>query len=268
MKIVSFFSAKGGVGKTTLATLTAMRVSKENKKVLIIDADPQANITQFIHTVSYAGKTLFDALSDDVKAENLIVKKPLENYPNIDLIASDLGMSDLLEYMITKNDRYMSVFNWFRKNISVLKVYDYIFIDLSPSYDILTRNFLVITDSIITPLKYEDISSVRGCELFYQKYNQDLESMNIVNDAKRSVVTNFYTHRILTTGTRFNKYLDQFDNIKKDLLKTNISDTTFINNAIQQKMDIGDFLNNVKKSHRVKKEFNNYIKELKEREVL
>ena len=73
MKIVSFFNVKGGVGKTTLTILTAMTLSKEGSKVLIIDADTQANLTQFLYKVSHNDKTMFDGLIDNISAEDLIL---------------------------------------------------------------------------------------------------------------------------------------------------------------------------------------------------
>jgi len=268
LKIVSFFNVKGGVGKTTLGILTAIRLSKMGHKVLMIDADTQANLTQFLYKVSHNEKTLFDALTEDYKASDLIVKKPIESYPNLDLIVSDLSLSVLSEYLTIKTNREKSVWKWFKANIDVLKEYDYIFIDLSPSYDLIARNFMVISDSIITPLKYQDIASIRGCELFYQKFNEDLEELEISNDTKRAVVINSYTNRLLSTGEIFNEYLDQFEEIKKDLLSTRISETIFVKNTILGKMDIKDYLDSVKKVHRVTDEFDDFIKELVDKEVL
>ena len=66
MKIVSFFNVKGGVGKPTLTILTAIALSKEGSKVLIIDADTQANLTQFLYKVSHDDKTMFDGLADNI----------------------------------------------------------------------------------------------------------------------------------------------------------------------------------------------------------
>lgn len=268
MKIVSFFNVKGGVGKTTLTALTAINLSKNNNKVLIIDADTQANLTQFLYKVSHNDKTMFEALSDGSSADEVIIKAPLDTYKNIDLIPSDLSLSVLSEFLTTKTGREKSVWRWFKNNIEVLKEYDYIFIDLSPSYDLIARNFMIISDSIITPLEYQDIASIRGCELFYQKFNQDLEDLEMENEAKRAVVINSYTSRNLSTGDIFNDYLNQFDSIKKDLVNTKISETTVIKNAILNKLDIDDYCRKIKKSHKVREEFKELITELIEKEVL
>lgn len=268
MKIVSFFNVKGGVGKTTLTILTAMTLSKEGKKVLIIDADTQANLTQFLYKVSHDDKTMFDGLTDNISAEELIIKSPIQKYPNIDIIPSDLSLSVLSEYLTTKTNREKSVWRWFKSNINLLKEYTYIFVDLSPSYDLIARNFMLISDSIITPIAYQDIASIRGCELFYQKYNQDLEDMEMENTSKRAVLINSFTSRKLSTGDTFMQKLDEYEDIKKDLLDSKISDTTLIKNAILNKLDIEDYCRKIKKSHKVRDEFKNVIKELKQRKVL
>lgn len=268
MKIVSFFNVKGGVGKTTLTILTAIKLSKENKKILIIDADTQANLTQFMYKIVHNKKTMFEALTDNTVAEEIIVKSPMEDYPNMDLIPSDLSLSVLSEFLTTKTNREKAVWRWFKSNIESLKNYDYIFIDLSPSYDLIARNFMLISDSIITPLEYQDIASIRGCELFYQKFNQDLEEMEMKNEAKRAVVINSYTNRKLSSGDTFNSYLSTFDDINRDLLENKISDTTIVKNAILNKMDIEDYLRKTKKAHKIREEFNGFIEELFERNVL
>ena len=268
MKIVSFFNVKGGVGKTTLTILTAIKLSKQGNKILIIDADTQANLTQFMYKIVHNKKTMFEALTDNSSAKEVIIHSPMSEYPNMDLIPSDLSLSVLSEFLTTKTNREKAVWRWFKGNIDELKDYDYIFIDLSPSYDLIARNFMLISDSIITPLEYQDIASIRGCELFYQKFNQDLEEMEMTNEAKRAVVINSYTNRKLSSGDIFSEYLDTFNNIKQDLLETKISDTTIVKNAILNKMDIDDYLKKMKKAFFIREEFNNFIEELLRREVL
>ena len=268
MKIVSFFNVKGGVGKTTLTILTAITLSKEGKKVLIIDADTQANLTQFMYKVSHNDKTLFDGLINSLSADQLILKSPIERYPNIDLIPSDLSLSVLSEYLTTKTNREKSVWRWFKNNIDVIKEYDYIFVDLSPSYDLIARNFMIISDSIITPIAYQDIASIRGCELFYQKFNEDLNDMEMENDAKRAVLINSFTSRKLSTGDIFMEKLEEYPYIKNDLLDSKLSDTTLIKNAILNKLDIEDYCKKNKKPHKVREEFKDVINELKQKGVL
>lgn len=268
MKICSFFNVKGGVGKTTLTILTAMKLSKEGKKILLIDADTQANLTQFLYKVVHDDKTLFQMLTENTTAKEVILKSPVEEFKNIDIIPSDISLSVLSEYLSTQMGREKAVWRWFKNNIDDVEKYDYIFVDLSPSYDLIARNFMLISDSIITPIEYQDIASIRGCELFYQKFKQDLEFLDIKSNTKRAVVINSYTTRKLSTGDLFNTYLDKFENIKKDLLKARISETTVVRNAILNKMDLEDYCRKIKKAHKVRSDFNEFIEELKAKEVL
>ncbi|GIM32985.1 ParA family protein [Paraclostridium bifermentans] len=268
MKICSFFNVKGGVGKTTLTILTAMKLSKEGKKVLLIDADTQANLTQFLYKVVHEDKTLFQMLTENATADEVVLKGILDRFENIDLIPSDISLSVLSEYLSTQMGREKAVWRWFKNNIESVENYDYVFVDLSPSYDLIARNFMLISDSIITPIEYQDIASIRGCELFYQKFKQDLEFLDIELNVKRAVVINSYTSRKLSTGDLFNKYLDEFQDIKRDLLETKISDTTVVKNAILNNMDLEDYCRKQKKAHKVREEFNNLINELIDKEVL
>lgn len=268
MKICSFFNVKGGVGKTTLTILTAMKLSKEGKKILLIDADTQANLTQFLYRVVHEDKTLFQMLTEGTTAKEVILESPVEDFPNIDIIPSDISLSVLSEYLSTQMGREKSVWRWFKNNIEVTEKYDYIFVDLSPSYDLIARNFMLISDSIITPIEYQDIASIRGCELFFQKFKQDLEFLDVELKTRRAVVINSYTSRKLSTGELFNNYLDKFENIKKDLVQAKISETTVVRNSILNKMDLDDYCRKTKKAHKVRSDFNEFINELKEKEIL
>ena len=268
MKIVSFFNVKGGVGKTTLTILTSMALSKEGRRVLIIDADTQANLTQFVYKVTHNDKTMFHGLADNLLAEEMVIESPMEKYKNIDIIPSDLSLSVLSEYLTTKVNREKSVWRWFKNNVGFLRKYDYIFIDLSPSYDLVARNFMIVSDSIITPIAYQDIASIRGCELFYQKYNKDLEEMEIQTSANRAVIINSYTNRNLSTGKVFDMKLSEFEDIKNDLLDSKLSDTTVVKNAILSRLDIEDYCKKIRKNHKIKYEFRNVLNELIEKEIL
>lgn len=268
MKICSFFNVKGGVGKTTLTILTAMKLSKMGKKVLLIDADTQANLTQFLYKVVHEDKTLFQMLTENAKADEVIIKDILDDFKNVDLIPSDISLSVLSEFLSTQMGREKAVWRWFKNNIDTIEKYDYIFIDLSPSYDLIARNFMLISDSIITPVQYQDIASIRGCELFYQKFKQDLEFLDIECNTKRAVVINSHTTRKLSTGDLFNNYLNEFKDIQRDLLENKISETTVVKNAILNKIDLEEYCRRQKKAHKVRDEFNNFIEELFRKEVL
>ena len=84
-KVISFFNIKGGIGKTTTTLLTAYQLasSNPNLKILLIDADLQANLTQFIYKTSHEDKTLLDVVNNNLSADELIIKSPNSKYENI-----------------------------------------------------------------------------------------------------------------------------------------------------------------------------------------
>ena len=263
-KAIAIFNQKGGVGKTTTNINLAACLAIKGKRVLILDIDPQGNTTS---GVGISKKDLEITtheilIEDKYHPEEAILPTGIEN---LDIMPASVQLAGAEVELIELAGREKRL----KRAIDILKPkYDYIFIDLSPSYDLIARNFMLISDSIITPLEYQDIASIRGCELFYQKFNQDLEEMEMTNEAKRAVVINSYTNRKLSSGDIFSEYLDTFNNIKQDLLETKISDTTIVKNAILNKMDIDDYLKKMKKAHKIREEFNNFIEELLRREVL
>ena len=104
LKILSFFNIKGGIGKTTLTTLVAYKLSSEGKKILIIDADLQANLTQNIYKSNHTDKTMVNAI-EGATAEELIIKAPNPKYPGVDLIPSDIELCILAENMALVEDK-------------------------------------------------------------------------------------------------------------------------------------------------------------------
>ena len=124
MKILSFFNIKGGIGKTTLTTLVAYKLSSEGKKILIIDADLQANLTQNIYKSNHTDKTMVNAI-EGATAEELIIKAPNPKYPGVDLIPSDIELCILAENMALVEDKNLLVAKWFKRNMNTLREYDY-----------------------------------------------------------------------------------------------------------------------------------------------
>ncbi|QPJ86620.1 ParA family protein (plasmid) [Sarcina sp. JB2] len=269
-KVISFFNIKGGIGKTTTTLLTAYQLasSNPNLKILLIDADLQANLTQFIYKTSHEDKTLLDVVNNNLSADELIIKSPNSKYKNIDLIPSDLTLCTLDESLTTKTSRETFFGRWFAKNKHTFNKYDYIFIDLAPSYTLTSKNFLIATDSIIIPVAHGDIASIRGAVLFKQLYIKDLEDIGLDNQAD--------IHLLLTkveTGKKevlsiFDNYLNKFTDINKLLLHSKIRKTTLVEKSVLYKLSVLDFLKEKKQSNKFKLDFSNLIDELKEKEIL
>lgn len=149
-KIIAIANQKGGVGKTTTSINLAASLGVLEKKVLLIDADPQANATSGLGIdVEQVELGTYQLLEHSIKAEEAIVKT---SSPNLDLIPSHIDLVAIEIELVDKDEReYM-----LKKAISHLKNnYDFILIDCAPSLGLLTLNALTAADSVIIPIQCE-----------------------------------------------------------------------------------------------------------------
>ncbi|UZO79456.1 AAA family ATPase [Aquimarina sp. ERC-38] len=149
-KIIAIANQKGGVGKTTTSVNLAASLGVLEKKILLIDADPQANATSGLGIeVETVEKGTYQLLEHTIKAEDAIVST---SSPNVDMIPAHIDLVAIEIELVDKEAReYM-----LKKAISDLrKSYDYILIDCAPSLGLLTLNALTASDSVIIPIQCE-----------------------------------------------------------------------------------------------------------------
>jgi len=148
-KIIAIANQKGGVGKTTTAINLATAMAATNKKILLVDADPQGNASTGLGVLEKdRSPSLYDLLSSQ-KFDQSSVKKTL--IPSLDIIAStqDLAASEI--ELVGIKDRE----NILKKLLSSIEGYDFVFIDCPPALGLLTINSLVAANSVIVPLQCE-----------------------------------------------------------------------------------------------------------------
>lgn len=147
-KIIGVANQKGGVGKTTTAVNLAASLGVLEKKVLLIDADPQANATSGlgIEEVHYS---TYNLLEHSAKVQDCIQKT---SSPNLDLIPSHI---DLVAAEIELVDRDKREYMLKKALEPVKNQYDYIVIDCAPSLGLITVNALTAADSVIIPIQCE-----------------------------------------------------------------------------------------------------------------
>ncbi|MFC4723557.1 ParA family protein [Geojedonia litorea] len=149
-KIIAIANQKGGVGKTTTSVNLAASLGVLEKKVLLIDADPQANATSGLGVdVESVEVGSYQLIEHSATAEDCILST---NAPHVDIIPAHIDLVAIEIELVDKDEReYMM-----RKAITHLKdSYDYILIDCAPSLGLLTLNALTAADSVIIPIQCE-----------------------------------------------------------------------------------------------------------------
>ena len=149
-KIIAIANQKGGVGKTTTSVNLAASLGVLEKKVLLIDADPQANATSGLGVdVERVEIGSYQLIEHSASAEECIIKT---SAPNVDIIPAHIDLVAIEIELVDKDEReYM-----LRKAIQHLKnSYDYILIDCAPSLGLLTLNALTAADAVIIPIQCE-----------------------------------------------------------------------------------------------------------------
>lgn len=159
-KVIAIANQKGGVGKTTITVNLGVGLAKLEKKVLLIDADPQSLLTKFLGIKSPEALpyTLFDVFSDYVR--------DIELSPDKGIVAMEEGCS-LLANNINSTGLSLSmgdvfgkeyILKYYLNETGIKEKYDYILIDCPPSFDILSSNAFTAADSLLIPVLAEELS--------------------------------------------------------------------------------------------------------------
>ena len=157
MKIVSISNIKGGVGKTTTAAVLAAGLAEKGYRVLLIDSDPQTNLTMcFLQEQTDELSSLYDIYGDGESIED--VKVPVRD--NLDLIIGDFELCNA-DIQFTKAGRLKML----KKAIkSIDGEYDFVIIDTPPNLGVLSLNAFIASDYMVVPMSVDSFS-LKGVRL-------------------------------------------------------------------------------------------------------
>ncbi|MFX3645934.1 MAG: ParA family protein [Paenibacillus sp.] len=219
-KVISIINYKGGVGKTTLTSNLAAELAWNGLKVLIIDLDPQTNLTFSFLRVddwekNYQNKTIkkwFDAYIDndqDFNLGDIIITpervnarlKQSKSDGKIDLISSHLGLINVdLELSAklwggsdrTNRRNFLKVHSRFKEGLQQLEdqgvIYDVVLIDCPPNFNVVTKTAIIASDTLLVPAKSDYLSTIgieqldKNVKELVQEYNEKTKYDELNNE--------------------------------------------------------------------------------------
>ena len=180
-KVVSFSNQKGGVGKTTSCVNIAAQIAKKDKKVLLLDMDPQGNATSGLGiSKSKIKNTIYDVIIGRCDIKDTIIKTKFKNLSVVPATI-DLAGAELELYELEEDENFAKI-----ALDTVKDDYDYIFIDCPPSLGMLTVKALSVSDGVVIPMQCEFYSLEGMSQLFNtikkikQLYNPTLQIVGIL----------------------------------------------------------------------------------------
>jgi len=207
-RIIAIANQKGGVGKTTTAINLSACLAEKDKKVLVIDVDPQGNTSSGLGVdKNNIRNTVYEMMLGEAEFEDCLIENI---YPNLSILPSNINLAGAeIELIGIENQQYI-----LRNHIDKVRhQYDFIIIDCPPSLNILTVNAMTTADTVLVPIQceyyaLEGLSQlIHTIELVKQRLNSALEiegvvftmydartnlSLQVVENVKATLKNNIY----------------------------------------------------------------------------
>ena len=190
-KVITFATLKGGAGKTMNLFNLAGIVAARGKKVLLIDVDPQCNLSANcgIDVADMGFTTVKDIFakyraSEQPKTKDVIIEHPISGLDNLDIIPSSILLFNVEEDITLLEGRTKILKSFITRNEKALDKYDYIFLDTNPSMSVFNINAFYVADAIIISTDVSS-NSISGAELFCGLWDAKREQINETAEVRK-----------------------------------------------------------------------------------
>jgi chromosome partitioning protein len=224
MPVISVAIQKGGSGKTTTVVNLAAALYRRGYSVLVIDSDPQANLTYSLGVSDEQEINLYTEYRKEIMGQKSSLKDSIiETRSGLRLIPSSIELANAELELVSKFAREYTLRN--RMLSQVIKDYDFILIDCPPSFGMLTVNALVASDHVLIPLQGEFLSK-KGVESFLRLIGTMKEMLNVKTEVAGFILVKFSPRK------KMNNEIQQWleENFRQKLF------TTFIHTDIRLAM--------------------------------
>ena len=241
---ISIVSFKGGVGKTTIATTLAEDLVSRGYKTLLIDFDPQCNLSDNYNIDLPDNKNFMEWLMNGL---NPIIS--IKN--NLDLLSGSINLEGFSNYVTSNSKLKLAPGNQLKKFVSIINNdYDYIIIDTRPAIDLTVLNALIASDYVVIPIqpgrralgglkvslelvgdvKEDNNPKLELLGILINEYNPKLLSANYLNDSEIKDIENLIFKTRIGKGEAVlyaeNISVSIFDQKKNELIKKDFTNLT------------------------------------------
>lgn len=220
MPIISIATQKGGTAKTTTTVNLAAALCRKGFSILVIDSDPQANLTYSLGFSDDMEYNLYTEYKKEIMGQVSNLRKailPLDN--GLHLIPSTIDLANAELELVSKLAREQTL----RKRMlaPIIKDYDYILIDCPPSFGMLTVNALVASDYIVVPLQGEFLPK-KGVESFLRLVTTLKETLNLSVEVAGFLLTRYSPRKLMNLEVKDWLECNYKDKLFKTYIHTDI----------------------------------------------
>jgi len=262
LKIITIGTLKGGTGKTS-SLFNIAGLLAENHKILLIDADPQTNLSLNcgVDITVKNLKTIKDIFDNNESAENVIFKNTIKELPNIDIIPSSIGLTATEMQIVSQIGRENILKNFMLDNEKVLSEYEYILIDTNPSMGIVNQNAFLVANSIIL-ISDISLNGIQGAELFISLWENARKQLRKDDNITALILNNF--DKRIKLSSELVEYCKENDSINNIILDNVIFNSIQVKNTELEHKPI----NILHKNSSIHASYKNVLNELLKRRMI